>query len=1108
MKRGETVLEFILGRAGSGKTKYVRSMLAEKLKKGENNLLLLVPEQFSFESEKMILEKVGAENMAGIEILSFTRLANSVIENTPYSSLPRIDDGGRAVILRLALDSLGDNVKIYRKFKSNFTSLSSLLTFIQEMKQCAVSPDDLSEKSTVTGGILSEKLKELSLIFSAYDAFMSKDYFDDYNLLSVACEKMISEKYFSGKTVVLDAFTGYTAQELKIVDTILNQASDVYMTLCTDSFDGYGEYSPFAFINATAKKVIALAEKNKVEIKTVLLKNDDKTRFTKDLEHLEKNLYSPEPEVFNGKENNISIIRCDSRLDECRAASREIKRLMREENVRCRDIAVFERSSGTYDKMLEFMFKKYDIPFFEDTRMSIAKNPLVMAVRYALRIASRSVDTDSILSILKTDMTSVSPDDVSLLETYCYIWSVKGSEWKKEWTKNPDGFNSELNEENEMILDTVNALRKAVYGWINTFLSFFKKGSGKQKSEAVYKLLINIGADKKLFELAGFLKNKGESAVALEQERVWNALMSVLDTLANITGDGEISDKTYCELFEIIISGMTLGEVPQGLDNVAVADAQRSRLSSPEYLFVLGLNEGEFPRDNPNNGIISESERRALIDSGLEILPACDGRFTEERYIAYHALTSASKKLWLLYNNGSSDEGTDSPSEVIENVKAVFPNIETVSSGRENTLEEIESEQCAFTCLASTWNDNTEFSGKIEDYFSSREEYTGIIESMKRVSSGDKRQTKIADRNTATALFKKNMFLSASRVEEFYKCPFRYFCRYGLKVSPLKKAQIDVALSGTIIHKCLEKLIEKFGRNIANIPLSQRRNEIRKILEDFAEKEMDSNSGQTAKFIYNYNYHIEIVSRLVDRLIEEFEFSDFEPVEFELPISPEKKIKPYEIVTSDGSTVKITGEIDRVDVLKKDGKSYVRIVDYKSGSKKFSLDDIPMGLNMQMFIYLFALWKNGGEMFPNFVPSGVLYFKAKDIFVNVDNSMSDEQKKELSYGKNKMAGVVLDDDKIILAMDKNDSGRIIPASTSDKTNAVSLDGFVRFKELVESAVSQMALKLHEGDVSIYPVRNDNYSRTCDYCDYKSVCGINENDVCRVTPYEEVDENVV
>ena len=1099
------MLEFILGRAGSGKTDYVRQMISDRLKNGENNLLLLVPEQFSFESEKTILQSVGAKNMMGVEVLSFTRLANSALENTPYFSLPRIDDGGRAVILRLALDSLGEKLSIYKKCKSNYSGLSTLLSFIQEMKQCSVIPSELNEKAEETSGILSEKLKELSLVFEAYDAFMNKGYFDDYNLLSVANEQMIKDNTFVGKTVFLDAFTGFTAQEMKIVDTVLKQAKDVYITLCTDSFDAYSKYSPFAFINETAKKLLSKAKTNNLETKKTVLENGSKERFTDDLRFLEKNLYASSPEKYDGNENSISVFRCDSRLDECRAVSCEIKRLMREENVRCRDIAVFERSSGTYDKLLSFMFKKYGIPFFEDNRTPISRNPLVMAVRYALKIASKGNSTDSILSILKTDLTSLNDDDISLLETYCFVWSVKSGEWKNEWYKNPSGFNSDFSKEDEETLSRLNDLRKTVNKWISDFVFAFKNGDGKMKSEAVYKFLIDIGADTKLHSLARFLEDKGESAVALEQARVWEKLMQVLDTLANITGNGDIGDRQFAELFEIIISAETLGAVPQGLDNVAVADAQRSRLSSPSYLFVLGLNEGEFPKDSPNNGVFSESERRLLIESGLGILPACDGRFAEERYIAYHALTSASKKLYLLYNSGSKETGSDSPSEVIENVKAVFPSVEEKSFEENSDLSSVESEQCAFSALASTWNDKTDFSYQLKSFFGSKAEYSGVLDSMKRVSGSNKKETSIKDKDVAVRLFKKNMYLSASRVEEYHKCPFRYFCRYGLNVTAMKKAEIDAALSGIIIHHCLEVLIKKHGRAIGEIPSSQRRIEIRQILEDFAKDNMDSNRGQSAKFIYNYNYHVDIISRLVDRLVKEFEFSEFTPVEFELPIREDSQVKPYEIEADDGSKVKISGYIDRVDLMKKDEKSFVRVVDYKSGTKEFDRNDIKFGLNCQMFIYLFALWKNGKELFPNFVPSGVLYFKANDLFSNVNLTMDEEQKELEKAKKTKMSGVVLNDDEVILAMDKSDSGIHIPVTTTDKKGALSLEEFEKFKAIIEKSISRMALKLHEGDIAIYPTDNGSHKLACEYCDYYAVCGIDENDEVRTEAYEEVAE---
>ena len=1099
------MLEFVLGRAGSGKTKYVRKLIADKLNKGETDIILLVPEQFSFECEKNILEDVGAEKMNKMQVLNFSHLANGVIENTPYASLQRIDDGGRAALLRLCLDTLDEKVKIYKKFKSNYNGLSTLLTFIQEMKQCGISPKNLKEKTALTNGILTEKLEELSLIFEAYNAFMSEKYFDDYNLLTVANDYLAENGYFKNKTVILDAFTGYTAQELKVIDTILCQALDVYITLCTDSFDGFDEYSPFAFINATAKRILSLAEKNKVEIKKTVLVNEDKTRFTSDLEHLEKNLYSPTPEKYSGNENNISIIRCVSRTDECEAAAREIKRLMREENVRCRDIAVFERSKGTYDSILTYTFKKYDIPFFEDERMPVSRNPLVMAVRYALRIASRGMETDSIISLLKTGMTSVSDDDISLLETYCFVWDIKGRDWKNVWTNSPDGFDSRVSDEAEKTLVRLNSLREKIYGWVSSFRFEFRDGNGRQKSEAVYKLLKNIGADRRLCALAHFLMDGGHSAVSLEQERVWSVLMQTLDSLASVTGDSAVPSALYAELFEIMISAQTLGSVPQGLDNVAVADAQRSRLTSPDYLFVLGLNDGEFPKDRPNAGVLTEGERRVLLENGLEILPACDGRFAEERYIAYHALTSASKKLYLLYNSGSSEGGTDAPSEVIENVKEIFPSVKKSVYNGNKSVSDIESGQCAFTSLASVFNENTEYSNQLKGYFKSADGYSGVLEAMERVSGEDRKNVKIINKETAENLFKKNMYLSASRVEEFYKCPFKYFCRYGLNVNPLKKADIDASFSGTIIHHCLEVMIKRHKRNIGSVSPSQRRKEVVDILEEFAKEKMDSNNGRTAKFIYNYNYHTDIVCRLLDRLVEEFEFSEFTPTDFEMPIRADAEIHPYEVTAKDGSVVRINGYIDRVDLLEKDGKSYVRIVDYKSGSKSFSKSDIELGLNCQMFIYLFALWKNGGEVFPNFVPSGVLYFKANDFFSDVDESMNEEERKTECASQKTMSGVVLDDDSIILSMDKNDTGVFIPATTREKKNAISLEEFDKFRSMIEESVSQMAVMLHEGRIPVFPVKNKNYDDICDYCDYKNVCGIDDNDERRKKRYEEVTD---
>ena len=421
-------------------------------------------------------------------------------------------------------------------------------------------------------------------------------------------------------------------------------------------------------------------------------------------------------------------------------------------------------------------------------------------------------------------------------------------------------------------------------------------------------------------------------------------------------------------------------------------------------------------------------------------------------------------------------------------------------------MESVESYGSALSALTDTWRDENEFSRQIKAYYSVNTEYGGVYKALKRISENKKNETAIEDKSIARRLYRDNMNISASRVEEFYCCPFKYFCRYGLKAYPLKKAQVDAALSGTIIHYCLEVMISKFGRGLEKLDSDEIRKEVKNILNEFARENMNSNSGQTAKFMYNFNYHTDIVARLVERLKEEFSVSEFTPVEFEMPIADSADIKPYEVEASDGSLVRIYGSIDRVDLMEKNGKSYVRIVDYKSGTKEFDSEDVNYGLNCQMLIYLFALWKNGTERFPEFVPSGVLYFRANDKFVNVEEYMSEEEKNKSAASTKKMSGIVLDDEDVILGMDKSDSGIYIPASVNKKGGKLPLEEFVRFKKTVEKAIGDMAVKLHDGDTAIYPVEHGNYGLACDKCDYSAVCGINEFDVHRTKPYEEASEN--
>lgn len=1087
------MLQFILGRAGSGKTKYVRQMLSEMLSKGNKNIVLIVPEQFSFESEKQMLMSVGAEKMQSIEIISFTRLADKILSGSDIFLKPRIDDGGRAVLMSMALELLDDRIKIYRKHKSSYFGLSQLLDFVREMKQCDVSFSEIDSVAEKSDGALKEKLAELSLISSAFDSLVAKKYFDDNNLLSEACKVISDNNYFSGKTVVLDAFTGFTAPEMKIIRLILQQSEKTYISLCTDSFDDKDEFLPFTFIAETAVNILSLAKRDGIKIeKNIVLNCDDDSRFKKDLSFLEKNLFAKNIKEYNGKTDNIKIFEAENMTEECRMVACEIKRLMREENCRCRDIAVFERTSGTYDRELSYMFQKYGVPYFEDSRHQIATQPLIMLVRCALKIAERGLDTDSILSILKTGMTSVGDYETSLLENYSFMWSIKGKDWKSEWKNSPNGFGSNAPDSDEQILLCLNAARqKAVKPLVSLILSF-KNSTGEEKAKAIYDYLSQVNAGEQLKQLAVFFDNKNETSFALEQQRVWGVLMSVLNQLALVSEKTEISAKRFRELFEIIIAAQKLGTIPQGIDNVIIADAERSRLTEPKYLFVVGLNDGEFPLSNQRNGVLTDSERRLLCESGLNILPSSENLSAQERFIAYHALTSATSKLYLSYDvNGASGEEA-SASEIIENAVKLFPNIETISSNEPIGIKSVESEQSALSALSSCFNENDDFSEKLRGFFYSDEKYNGILSALTRVADSNKKDTSFTKSEISEKLFGKNMHMSASRVEEYYKCPFKYFCRYGLKVEPLKKAEVDAALSGTIIHYCLEKLLSEYGEKLSGMTALDRKNAVKSALDCFADENMGTNLSQTNKFLYNFNYHVDIICRLLDRLIEEFSVSDFMPVGFEMKIGEDGEIKPYCLNTSDGSEIRITGSIDRVDLMQKDDKSFVRVVDYKSGVKQFEKDNIYFGLNCQMLIYLFALWENGNERFPNFVPSGVLYFRANDKFVNAERYMKEKDtQKEINKTKT-MSGIVLDDEAVINGMEKGTRGVFIPVTDKGK-GKISLEEFNHFKNVVDKAIEDMAVSLHNGEVGIYPVNTKNYDKTCEYCDYKSVCGIDEYD---------------
>lgn len=1091
------MLRLIFGRAGSGKTEYVRQMLCEKLLAGERDLLLLVPEQFSFETEREMLKRVGACRMQNLEILTFSRLAENVLAQMGRDNKPKITDGMRAVMMRLALDSLEDKTEIYKKYKSRTLLLQSLVTFSTELKQCAVSADALEAAGkSLPDGALKQKLTELSQITALYKALVHERFSDDTDLLTELERTVLETDCLDGKTVVFDTFAGFTKQERAVIAAMLSRCKDVYITLCTEG-EKSAQQNACVFDNINDEAGMlkrAAAEHNVPVAKPVVLTAVRESRPLP-LRFLEQNLYACRKPVFDGEQDCISLYSAANRVEEAGFVARTIRKMLRAGDCRARDILVLQRRKDTYDSELCAAFHKYEIPYFEDKRQPVATQPLMRLAASLLETAADGITTETLLRALKTGLCGLSDDDVSELETYAAVWGIDRGKWKTDFTENPSGLGRAMQEHDEQKLAELNELRARAVTPIVQFCAAFRPANGAQKSEMLYRFLRKNGVDTALKNLALSLYSAGYTEAAEEQDAVWQMLMEIFNALYSAVGEAEISASRYYELFKILLDSADLGQLPQGLDVVHIAAADRVRQAPPRVVFVVGANDGVFPENPPTDGVLNDADRKVLSSLGVELTETAEVKAVDERFFVYTAFTLPTERLYVSFSVADYKGGSLFASGAVRELRAMFPTLCETDSVTVPYLQRLEGAAASFEACAVLYRENTPLSATLKAYFSENPTYAARLSAVEKVVQNT--EVQFEDAQNATALFGENMVVSASKAEVYYKCPFSYFCKYGLQLKPLKRAELDVAQSGTVIHYCLEVILREYDRDAL---LAQDDTALRDIIGKTIAQYAKENLGAAAKesrFAFLLRNLEKSVFDVLKRLLSEFEVSDFIPTSFELSIAPDGEIAPYRLHLPDGGILRVIGSVDRVDTMVKNGKTYLRVVDYKSGGKEFSLSEVFSGLNMQMLIYLFAVCENGAEKFVSPVPAGVLYLPAKTIEDKLPRNADAADILSARLKNSRMQGLVLENTEAIRGMDKTVSGRFIPVTVKKNGdfagNLLSFSEFTALKDKVDENLKQMGILLHEGVIPVLPACTNTKNLACKYCDFAAVCGYEDGD---------------
>lgn len=1066
------MLQFIFGLPKTGKTTHIINsvkMLADSGKKS----VIIVPEQASFETEKAVFKAIGDSFSQTVEILSFSRLYDEVCRKTGGTAARNLNDSDKIIFMNKALKSVAHELKLWSRYAKSLMFAKSMLDTIGEFKINGILPNELKETAhKVSSESLKRKLCDLSLIYEAYNMFTAERFIDPADKLTRLYDKLENINYFRDKTVFFDGFKGFTGQQYKIIDRVFQSAKDVYFAFTNDTFN-VREFDVFTNIRVAANKIESIANKHALKIETPLILKE--CYYNSSLSLVER-LVSENKVKFDCSDC-VAVCNAKTVYDEGEFAARTIRKLVRTENLRYKDFAIIVRDSEKYTEAIEYACKKNSIDCFFDKKLSMLYFPLAITVLSAIK--SLNFSTENILRFHKSGINLLTTDEISELENYTYIWKINGDLWLNEWEMDVRGFvTDEPDSNNTEVLLRINDLRRRAIEPILLFKDNFH-GNVIQMSKAVINLLEFCNATTALLNLSKKFTNDTYSKDALKQS--YSTFMNILDSIVTCYDGANLTVKEYYETLYLSLSLEEVGLIPQTLDQVIFGQADRIRLSNPKIVFILGANQGVFPKFADNSGIFAIKERKALIDLGLEI--ADNEIFTsiDEKFLVYSNLCSATNKLFISYSqsnlNGQALEKSSFVS-AIENSLNPKIYVEPNKELSEDTLPETET--AAFSEFCRSVGNNADFSTLKSALEACEYQSTDIRK------NADMDSVKLSS-DTASKLYGKNINMSATKFDTFHRCKFSHFCKYGLQLKKLQPADFDVLQRGTIVHFVLEKVITEYKEKIKDL----NKNELDILCEKYISLYLDSVQGFRSVENARHRFIISKISRSLKEVLYhlslEFSQSDFKPTHCELAIGNDGI--PLKFPFSSGE-INLIGSIDRVD----EYNGYIRIIDYKTGTKSFKLPDILFGLNLQMLIYLYAITR--GQNLPDNSAAGIFYMPAK-------RPLNDEGMA--------MNGLMPGDIDLVTAMEKENRGEYIPKLPINKDGSISKTAssfindtdFSKIFDFIEKLMAKTGDSIVSGEIEANPV-DGRESAACAYCDFKTVCGIENKEIFRVPDFKNAE----
>ena len=1110
-------LRFCFGPSGSGKSHRIYEEIMQRAaEEPGRNFLIIVPDQFTMQTQKDLVMRSDRDGILNIDVLSFGRLSHRILEEVGTKEMPVLDDTGKSLVLQKVAADLKEQLPAMGSLLHKQGYIHEVKSAISEFMQYGISTQDMDKliTSAQKRGALAMKLKDLKTLYRGFQDYIRDHFITTEETLDVLRRSLSKSKILKGSVVVFDGFTGFTPIQNRLIQELMRVCAETIITVTIgvgeNPYKMDGEQKLFHLSKKTVADLEKLAAEAEVERGEDLFVKGGPNRFAKApaLHYLEQNLFRYQYEPYAGEQQEIHMFEALSPREEVHQTALYIRHLIREQGMSYRDIAVVIGDLEGYASYVETEFGQLEIPCFLDRTRGIVLNPMIEYIKSALQLYIKDFSYDTVFHFLRSGMADISREEIDELENYVIRTGARGYRtYSRLFTRRTEELqeNAEGSEQaEEKTMERLNRIRQQFMDAVEILHMGSQEKAGDYVSH-LYDFLEQNQVQQKLLNYQQQFEKEGDLSRAREYAQIYRLVMDLLDQVYELLGEEEISRQEFADILEAGFGEITVGTIPQNVDRIVVGDMERTRLKQVKVLFFLGVNDGNIPKNASKGGIISDMDREFLIESGTEMAPSPRQQMYIQRLYLYLNMTKPSEQLYLSYAKVNSEGKGIRPSYLIDTVRKLFPAMSVEYPQNRSRLEQIEGRQEGARYLAEELREYVEGTLPEEE----RQDFYLMYRAYEADAAGRDLLTRAAFRRyresglsriVARALYGQQLENSVSRLETYAACACRHFLQYGLSLQEREEFGFEASDMGTVYHAVLENFAGKLAES--NLTWWD-------FTEDFAAKAVKESVeayaatyGETVLYSSARNeYAITRMSRILTRTVltlqKHLKQGSFQPDDYELSFRFAEDLDSIHVDLSEDEKMHLQGRIDRIDVSEDAEHVYVKVIDYKSGNRKFDLAALYYGLQLQLVVYMNAAMEMESRKHPDkeIVPAALLYYHIDDPTIETPVELTDEQINEQILAKLRMNGVVNSDPEVVERLDRymQDKSVVIPVekkkdgSFSARSGVLSREEMQLISSYVDAKIRSIGREILDGKIAANPYEKGN-EEACTYCAYKKVCG--------------------